>query len=482
MGAALGNVILGQAQQINPDWVAGQMDELWAAKDPVARDNDTGGLTYYFTHANRGLGRIQWDHRMSVPTARVYYNERTKTPAYVAYNPQPYPQLVTVFKSEKEIGKILVPACSLVREAKLLPATAQPAVVGTMPKADETRASRFLDTIYVAFNQPVDAKTLAGVTIAGPGAPALTPQPGADVGVAVFKLGGRLKVSQTYRVTVPATVRTRSGQPALANAYSWAFTVEDQPPLAIVKSSAANGQERVPLDLKQIEVVFNAAMNDATLRNVKLNGAGAPGLQAAGSDPSGKVVFNLTGPLAPDETYTLAIPTSVLTTGGARLGTERRISFSTAPPASPPNVYQESFAGGGFSHDGSVLVDTKHEGDAHSGRYAIKLTAGEKGGSAYFFAGTSDHGDGRVPLDLTQYQRLEFWMKGTSPDAWIKIGHPVFDKAFHQVHLEGITTQYQRFTIEIPVPKNQINTLLVVSVPAGKTLYLDDVRFVKAGS
>ena len=32
--------------------------------------------------------------------------------------------------------------------------------------------------------------------------------------------------------------------------------------------------------------------------------------------------------------------------------------------------------------------------------------------------------------------------------------------------------------MEIPSPKTEINTLLVISVPAGKSVYLDDIRFV----
>ena len=75
MGTSLGNVVLSYEQQFDPDAVAAQMDALWDAADPVAHDNDTGGLTYYLTHADRMLGPIQWDYHMSVPTAAVYRNQ-----------------------------------------------------------------------------------------------------------------------------------------------------------------------------------------------------------------------------------------------------------------------------------------------------------------------------------------------------------------------------------------------------------------------
>ena len=41
MGPALGNVVLGEAGQVNPDWAAEQMDALWDSNDPIAHDNDT---------------------------------------------------------------------------------------------------------------------------------------------------------------------------------------------------------------------------------------------------------------------------------------------------------------------------------------------------------------------------------------------------------------------------------------------------------
>ncbi len=119
MGPALGNVILGAIQQVNPDWAAEQMDLLWDNNDPVAHDNDTPGLTYYFTHANRMLGAIQWDYHMSLPTSCVYYNPQTKVTSYVAFNPGATAQDVNVYKGNVKVGTIHVPAGALVRAVEL---------------------------------------------------------------------------------------------------------------------------------------------------------------------------------------------------------------------------------------------------------------------------------------------------------------------------------------------------------------------------
>lgn len=109
MGAALGNVILAQAAQVNPDWAASQLDELWDKNDPVAHDNDTPGLTYYFTHANRSLGQIAPEYSLSLPLSRVYFNPATKATTYIAFNPSDQAQVATVYKSGQKIGVLQVP-------------------------------------------------------------------------------------------------------------------------------------------------------------------------------------------------------------------------------------------------------------------------------------------------------------------------------------------------------------------------------------
>jgi endoglucanase Acf2 len=121
IGPALSNVLLSQAAQVNPDWTAQQMDELWDKNSKVAKDNDTPGLTYYFAHSNRTLGAIQWDTWMSLPLSRVYSNPQTKTTTYIAYNPTNMPQIAQVFKAGQKIGAIKVPARAMIKTQKLIP-------------------------------------------------------------------------------------------------------------------------------------------------------------------------------------------------------------------------------------------------------------------------------------------------------------------------------------------------------------------------
>lgn len=104
LGTALGNVVLAHQAQFDADTVAAKLDDLWQKNSPIARDNDTPGLTYYFTHASRTLGTIQNSYHMSLPLSRVYFNGKSKTWSYIAFNPSDKTQNVTVYKEDKPVG------------------------------------------------------------------------------------------------------------------------------------------------------------------------------------------------------------------------------------------------------------------------------------------------------------------------------------------------------------------------------------------
>ncbi len=119
MGSGLGNVILSYAAMVNPDWAADQMAQLWSSNDPIAKANDTGGLTYYELYSERMLGRVSWDYHVDLPCSCVYYDARTKTASYVAYNLSPTPVVATVWKGNAIQGTFDVPAGALVRATSL---------------------------------------------------------------------------------------------------------------------------------------------------------------------------------------------------------------------------------------------------------------------------------------------------------------------------------------------------------------------------
>ncbi len=116
MGSEWGNYALGYAEQFEPDYVAAQMDQLWAAQDPVATDVTYAGVTYYQAHSIRGLGAIQWNMHISVPTSAVYYNTNTAQYSFIAYNPQPTQQVAAIYSNNVIIGTMTLPPYSFVNQ------------------------------------------------------------------------------------------------------------------------------------------------------------------------------------------------------------------------------------------------------------------------------------------------------------------------------------------------------------------------------
>ena len=119
-GNALGNVVLGYRLLFDPDAVAGEMDDLWRREDPVARENYTGGLTYYFAHSLRSLGVPVTDCHADIPTSRIF-RRRDGTMVYVVFNPSEAEVFTTVYRDGQAIGRLRVPPHTLVKRSELLP-------------------------------------------------------------------------------------------------------------------------------------------------------------------------------------------------------------------------------------------------------------------------------------------------------------------------------------------------------------------------
>lgn len=121
MGASLGNLMLGYVLMFDPDFAAGELDRLWSINSPVVTEVFTGGISYYFTHAVRNLGEIQFDHHMSNGMGTVYLNSNTNTTTYVVFNPQPTTEQIGVYQSGSLIGCITVPPYTLASSETLSP-------------------------------------------------------------------------------------------------------------------------------------------------------------------------------------------------------------------------------------------------------------------------------------------------------------------------------------------------------------------------
>ena len=97
MGEGLGNVILEWQTMFDPNTVASLMDQYYAAGDSVATGPSNPGITYYLTHALRGLGVPDPTYYTDMPTSSVYYNSTTGQHNWVVYNYLPTRKTVHVY-------------------------------------------------------------------------------------------------------------------------------------------------------------------------------------------------------------------------------------------------------------------------------------------------------------------------------------------------------------------------------------------------
>jgi endoglucanase Acf2 len=104
-GAGLGNVLVGYVAQYDPQWAVEQLDEV--ATDPKIDVAYEWAVIYYQAHSMRNLGLVDWKVHGSSPTTMTYWNEKTKTRTFVAWNPTAQAETVTFYEGGQAIGTVV---------------------------------------------------------------------------------------------------------------------------------------------------------------------------------------------------------------------------------------------------------------------------------------------------------------------------------------------------------------------------------------
>ena len=87
LGGYLGNYILGYQALFDSDVVAATLDIARATNNPVTVDPVFSGVSYFLTHALRGLGSPDPAVYAGLPSSQVYYQARDRRRTLVAFNP-----------------------------------------------------------------------------------------------------------------------------------------------------------------------------------------------------------------------------------------------------------------------------------------------------------------------------------------------------------------------------------------------------------
>lgn len=129
LGAYPGNYILAWELMFNSDDVAALFAASYATNGPVSSDGTYSGVTYYLTHALRGLGNQDTNYYTSIPTSQVYYNPRTGARTALIFNPASATQTATVYSNGTPVNTLSVAPGALTVHASPLPGTFEPTLV-----------------------------------------------------------------------------------------------------------------------------------------------------------------------------------------------------------------------------------------------------------------------------------------------------------------------------------------------------------------
>jgi endoglucanase Acf2 len=112
--ASVGNVVLCYMERWNPDSAAAVFDKAYALNRTIAKDADTGHISYYVIHSHRTYGDIDFSIHADVPTATAYRkldsDGVTYKYTYVVYNPNASERLVHFSKDGATVASFKAPA------------------------------------------------------------------------------------------------------------------------------------------------------------------------------------------------------------------------------------------------------------------------------------------------------------------------------------------------------------------------------------
>jgi hypothetical protein len=112
----------------NPGDVAALFAASYVTNGPVSSDGTYSGVTYYLTHALRGLGDQDTNYYTSIPTSQVYDNAQSGTRTVLIFNPTATNQTATVYSNGTPVNTLSVPPGVLTTHVGATPGTFEPAL------------------------------------------------------------------------------------------------------------------------------------------------------------------------------------------------------------------------------------------------------------------------------------------------------------------------------------------------------------------
>lgn len=151
--SGLGNVCLSYLSLFDPDSAARVFERAWNQNKALAKNADTGGITYWLTHSHRSLGDRRFDIRADFPLAASYTNNTTGITTHAVYNSTDNEQDVVFTMPNGSTQRFRAPAqqLTLFTDAAKLTNIALEAPKVMEPKSDTTLTLHFYDQYGAMF-------------------------------------------------------------------------------------------------------------------------------------------------------------------------------------------------------------------------------------------------------------------------------------------------------------------------------------------
>lgn len=223
--------------------------------------------------------------------------------------------LVSVTVALVGLGFVLVNATTVDRRPPSVKSIALSAPAG------DSNIAQVLSAIDIEFSEPVRASTAEARFRIDPAVDGAFTWDGSR---AIFTPSLKLPQDTTFTISIAPGVEDLEGNADPVGLEAWTFSTVGSP--LVVRSNPSDGSSGVPLDAT-IDLVFDRLMDTASVE-AAISITPTASVRASWS---GSVVTLSLGPgLRPGTEYTLAIGAAAADTGGSRLGTPYRMSFTTA--------------------------------------------------------------------------------------------------------------------------------------------------------
>ena len=486
-GGDLDNIVLGFISTFDPDYAISEFERLWNLGNQGPNQQDyTGGLTYYFIQSHRTYGDIRWDYYCNIPTSTIRQDRRNGNIRYIIYNPRDYEQIASIYSNGIKLYDCIVPANTTVILSNLS-CNCPPAefkIITTSPSNNSTNVSQSLKEIVILFSNPINSYTLTNnIFLKGSGVSGISniSENGSYYGR--FLIKGELKFNTIYTLTIISNVKNFDNTKFLDKKYTILFKVKKRPTLEVISTIPVNEANKISVTNKIIKIYFNLPMALSKLTNIKIDGPGVTKLNPILGDGTNLVTLQIVGNLVKDSRYIITIPAGTLSKDNDILLNDYKFIFYTEPESCPPNVYRENFVGWGWNNN-KVLITEHCTNNPLDGYYCMKLEGRYNPHTVEFYNGTWVWGSDRRPINLSEYDKIEFWIRGNyKNNVWTGVGvAPPDDSGYVRINTISITPQWKYYTINLPQNRTNINTLFVINVEPLDIIYLDNIRYIKNGT